>query len=188
MRYVISEMDKITLDTNVLRDWAWSEGGSLENRYGNLNAKKEEIQQLVYRLKSLRDRGACELGVTTQLYTDYDHKKPDNLPGYIREMIGPYVNVAKPAIFAFPLEFPVKFVDKEKVKEIFEVIFPNAEPGDKNYDMNHKDALLLYAHMMAERDIFITSDTAILRQRDLLEQKWGIKVKTLIEYVTKKLS
>lgn len=181
-------MDKLTLDTNVLRDWAWSEDRSSESRYDNSNAKKEEIQQLMEILKSLRDSGACELGVTTQLYMDYDHKKPDNLPDYIREMIGPYVNVAKPAIFAFPLEFPVKFVEKEKVKEIFEVVFPNAKPGGKNYDKNYKDALQLYAHLIAERDIFITTDAAILRQRDLLEQKCGIKVKPLNEYVKKKLS
>lgn len=36
-------MDKLTLDTNILRDWAWCEGRSAEIRYNDDCQKKDEL-------------------------------------------------------------------------------------------------------------------------------------------------
>jgi hypothetical protein len=68
-------MDRLTLDTNILRDWAWCEGKSTEKRYGNNEPKKEEIKVRITELKKLRDDRVCELGITTQLYTDFSESR-----------------------------------------------------------------------------------------------------------------
>ncbi len=181
-------MDKLTLDTNILRDWAWCEGKSTEARYGNSEAKRQELRCLFARLRALRDNMVCELGVTTQLYTDYgDHRRSDSsLPKHIQEMIGPYVSIATPAISTFPLVFPVVFVDENEIAQIFQDVFPHSNQSHKNYSKNRKDTLQLYAHRVAGRDYFVTSDRAILDSRPLLAQNRGIQVKPLGEYVSEK--
>jgi len=65
-------MDKLTLDTNVVRDWAWCDGKSEEIRYGNDPTVLRRLKNQFETLKSLRGQGKCELGITNQLFTDYE--------------------------------------------------------------------------------------------------------------------
>ena len=177
-------MDKLTLDTNVLRDWAWHEGKSTETRYTkNAEAKRKELKLLFERLITLRDTGMCELGITTRLYTDYG-KGARELPQHIKDMIGPYVSIATPCIFGLPLVLPFVLPDNETVQRVFKDVFPHSEPGHKKYANNQKDAWQLYAHQVANRDIFITEDDGILRMRAVLAENWSIRVKSLTEYVS----
>lgn len=176
-------MDKLTLDTNILRDWAWSEGRSAEPRYAHNAAKRKELEDLFKKLQALRDAGVCEIGITSQLFTDYG-KELRELPQYIVDMIiGPYVYIAPPDMFGFPLSFPVVFPDKGEVQRIFDDVFPNSRPGHKKYHKNQKDAWQLYAHQATGRDIFVTEDEGILRRQSILAEKWNIQVKSLHEYV-----
>ena len=176
-------MDKLTLDTNILRDWAWCEGKSTEMRYAqNAEAKRKELKALFEKLRVLRDKGVCEIGITTRLYMDYG-KGPKELPQHIADMIGPYVQVASPDLFDFPLSFPVVFPDKEEFQRILKDVFPHSKPGHRRYPKNRKDAWQLYAHRVAGRDIFVTEDRGILQRQTLLAQRWNIRVKSLNEYV-----
>lgn len=176
-------MDKLTLDTNILRDWAWSEGRSTESRYiHNAEAKRKELEGLFKKLRALRDAGVCEIGITTRLYMDYG-KGPKELPQNIADMIGSYVHVAPPDMFDFPLSFPVVFPNKEGVQRIFDDVFPDSQLGHRKYHKNQKDAWQLYAHQATDRDIFVTEDKGILQRQSTLAEKWGIQVKSLREYV-----
>lgn len=176
-------MDRLTLDTNVIRDWAWCDGRSKETRYGNDQTILREIKKRFEALKSLRDQGRCELGITNQVFTDYE-KDSDELPKHIDEMIGPHVGFALPSISTFPLIFPTVFVDENEINAIFQCVFPNSLPHHKRYRKNQKDALQLYAHRVAQRDYFITSDEQILAARDMLSNAWDIRAMTLAEYLS----
>lgn len=179
-------VNRLTLDTNILRDWAWCEGRSTESRYTqDAEAKRRELRALFEKLTTLRDTGVCEIGITTRLYMDYG-KGSRELPQYMSDMIGPYVRVAPPDMSDFPLSFPVVFPRTEQVQQvqrIFEDVFPHSKPGHGRYLENQKDAWQLYAHQVAGRDTFITQDKGILRMRSVLADKWGIHVKSLREYV-----
>jgi len=176
-------MDKLTLDTNILRDWAWCEDKSAESRYAqNAEVKRKELKTLFDELTALREAGVCEIGITTQLYMDYGTGS-NELPQHIADMIGPYVRVAPPDMFGFPLSFPAVFPNKEEVQRIFEAVFPYSKPGHRKYYKNRKDAWQLYAHQAAGRDIFVTEDKGILWKQSLLTEKCGIQVKSLGEYV-----
>ena len=175
-------MDKLTLDTNMLRDLAWSHNKSEEKRYDGDEVKRGELKELFDELRALRDKGVCELGITTQLYTDYGDI-PGNLPDYINEMIGTYVNIASPNITTFPVGFPIAFPENGEIEQLFADVFPDSRPGDKNYKKNQKDVLQLYAHRVANRDIFITSDLNILRKRLILAGNWEIQVMTREDYI-----
>ena len=160
-------MDKLTLDTMILRDWVWSEGRTTEKRYGNNDTKRVEIQQQFSEIVILRELGVCELGVTTQLYTDYGETR-GKLPEEIEEMIGPYVNIVVPSTITFPLVFPIVFPERNKIEQMFDDLFPDSRPENRNYAKNQKDALQLYAHLISMRDFFITEDTQILKKNDIL--------------------
>lgn len=176
-------MDKLTLDTNILRDWAWSEDRSVESRYAqDAETKHRELEVLFEKLQTLRDAGVCEIGITSQLYMDYG-KEPKELPQHIVDMIGPYVHVVPPDMFGFLLSFPVIFPDKEKVQRIFDDVFPNSRPDHRKYHKNQKDAWQLYAHQATGRDIFVTEDKGILQRQSTLAEKWNIRVKSLHEYI-----
>jgi hypothetical protein len=175
-------MDKLTLDTNTLRDWAWSEGIGNEYRYGGSEIMRAQVSRLFAQLKALRDNGMCEIGVTTQLYTDYDGTS-GRLPEHIQQMLGTYVKIATPALFMFPLVLPFAGAGENSPEEIFRVVFPLSRRGQRKYESNHKDALQLCAHKVAGRDFFITTDRAILRKKAALAQQFGIEVRSVDEYV-----
>ncbi|SRR5258708_32435462 len=175
-------MDKLTLDTNVLRDWAWVEGISPDKRYDNDKTKHEQLRRHFAALKALRDTGKCEFGITTQFYTDYDETKGD-IPAYIQNMIGQYVDIAVPAIFGFPVVFPMVFPNLSELEAIFTTLFPDSQPDHNKYDNNRKDALQLYAHKIAERTFFLTSDKAIIRKQLELAQLWKIEIRTVEAYL-----
>jgi hypothetical protein len=179
-------MDKLTLDTNVIRDWAWCDGRSKETRYKNDAARLRELKRQFDALKSLRDQGKCELGVTNQLLTDFESESGE-LPKHIEEMIGPYISIASPRISTFPLMFPVTFVDKKEIDAILQCVFPDSRPHHKKYSKNRKDALQLYAHRVASRDYFMTSDEQILAAHDILSAKWNVETTTLAQYLSMSL-
>ena len=178
-------METLTLDTNVLRDWAWAENRSTEERYGGDPSKRAELKGLFNKLRELRDQGKCELAITNQIFTDYG-KDPDELPAYLSEMIGSYVIYAVPSISTLPLIFPFVFADENEIEAILKDVFPYTKPWHKKYKRNRKDALQLYAHKVAKRDIFLTSDNAILSSRRVLWIKWGIRVMALEEYIRRR--
>ncbi len=177
-------MDTLTLDTNVLNDWAWAEGRSSDKRYSNDPAKRDALANMFSRLKHLRDKGNCELGLTNQIFTDYE-KDAGELPSFIEEMIGPYVSYALPSISTFPMIFPFVFAKENDIQSILTDVFPHSKPEHKKYKHNKKDALQLYAHQVAKRDIFLTSDRSIVAARKILLSKWQIHVMTLEEYIQK---
>jgi hypothetical protein len=76
----------------------------------------------------------------------------------------------------------------EEVERIFKDVFPDSEPYHKEYNSNQKDALQLYAHKIADRDLFVTTDKTILNKRFVLAKNWGIQVQSLDEYVSKRKS
>ncbi len=174
-------MDRVTLDTNVLRDLAWCEGDSSQVRYGNDKARRAQLKQQFATLLALRDQGRCELGITTQVYTDYGR---DTLPPPIQALIGPYVRISTPGISTIPLAIPFVIANTEDLERIQRLVFPTTQPCSSSYQRARKDALQLYAHKVAGRDFFITSDTAILRAGALLRARWGIQVLTLEQYIS----
>jgi len=178
-------MDLLTLDTNALRDWAWSENRTSEKRYGNNPEKKIALRETFNKLRNLKSIGKCEIGITTQIYTDYE-KSVGELPDYIEEMIGSFADVSfsSPSISTFPMTLPFVLVDKDEIQGIFRDVFPNSKPHHKKYKKNRKDALQLYAHKIAGRDYFITTDSTILRAKDILKSKWLIKVETPESYIS----
>ena len=165
---------------------AWSEEREEEKgRYRNNKTIQRLYRCLFGILRDLRDNGVCKLGITTQLYTD-QVKTPSKLPQYIEEMIGPYVDIAAPSITTFPLSFPVVFPEEHEIEQLFKDVFPQSEPHHERYNNNQRDALQLYAHKVADRDFFITSDTGILKRQSVLAQNWDIHVKSLCGYTAEK--
>lgn len=181
-------MDKLTLDTNILRNWAWCEGRSLESRYNNDETVRNKLKALFNTLIGFRNNGLVEFGITTQLYTDYE--TDGKLPKHIEDMIGPYVILATPSIFTFPVVFPIVFVEEGDIEQLLNDVFPDSKPHHKKYPRNQKDALQLYAHMIARRDFFITTDRGIVNSQSasILLKKWNIQVKSLDTYVSEKVS
>jgi hypothetical protein len=175
-------MDKLTLDTNILRDWAWAEERSNEKRYEKDLSKKPKLVSLFSDLRMLRNNGICELGITNQIFSDFE-KSVGELPTFIEEMIGSYVTYSTPSISTFPMFFPFVFANIGEIESILVDVFPNTSPDHRKYKSNKKDALQLYAHKIAKRDIFLTSDKKILEAHGLLCKKWGIEVSTLEYYV-----
>jgi len=179
-------MDELTLDTNVIRDWAWCDGRSKEMRYGNDPTMLRKIKIQFEALKSLRDQGKCELGITNQVFTDYESDSGE-LPKHIKEMIGPYVSIASPRISTFPLMFPLAFVDEKEINAIIQCVFPDSLPHHRRYRKNWKDALQLHAHRVAHRDYFVTSDAQILAAHGMLSDTWNIRAISLVEYLSMSL-
>lgn len=180
-------MDTLTLDTNVLRDWSWVEGKVLEKRYKDDPNKKESLRTLFSKLTKLRDDKVCEIGITNQIFTDFE-KDWNDLPSFINEMIGSHVSYASPSISTIPMMVPFVVLDKDEIFSILNDVFPNAKPKHKKFLSYKKDALQLYAHKVANRDVFLTSDEKILLSREILFSRWSINVMTLDEYINNKVS
>ncbi|MDP1714376.1 MAG: hypothetical protein Q8L41_06470 [Anaerolineales bacterium] len=179
-------MDKLTLDTNVLRDWSWVEGKILEKRYNDDPSKRESLKILFSKLTKLRDEGICEIGITNQICTDFE-KDWNELPTFINEMIGSHVSYVLPSISTLPMMLPFVLLDEDEVFSILNDVFPGAKPEHKKFPSYKKDALQLYAHKVANRDVFLTSDEKIILSREILFSKWKIKVMTLEEYINNKV-
>lgn len=175
-------MYKLTLDTNILKDWLWCKGLYPGNRYSGQPEKKEILKPLFLKLKELSDNQVCELGITTQVYTDCGDSA-EITKELLESIIGKHIECGSPDILNFPLVFPVIFPDKKEIQRIFSTVFPDSKPVDKKYMKNCKDALQLYAHMVAARDYFITSDEAILRASEKLEADYEIKVLNLVSSI-----
>jgi len=178
----VKSVVKATLDTNALRDLAWALDRSKEARYRGLPEKQGQVLQAFERILQLRDEGRCELGVTTQLYSDFA-KSRANLPQDLQELIGDHVDIALPSVFGFPLAFPTVFADKDEYDRLFVDVFPHSREKHKKFNKNRLDAWQLYAHKVASRDVFITSDKGILRMHPVLMKKWSIRVQSPEEFV-----
>ena len=176
-------MEGLTLDSNVIRDWAWCEERSFETRYESGNqGMKDHLVSLFNLLREARDAGKVEIGITTQVYTDFE-VSIGGLPVHIEEMIGPYVQLSGPSISTFPMMFPFVFADADEIDEVLKCVFPGALPTGKKHKNRRKDALQLYAHKIADRDFFITSDKAILSANERLRDTFSIVAVTLEEYL-----
>jgi hypothetical protein len=175
-------VDKLTLDTNILRDWAWASGKSHEVRYGGSAGKREEVFDAVSLLISVRDAGLCEFGVTTQVYTDFESDAGD-LPEHIEDLLGSYVPLTSPSISVFPMTLPFVLADTDEIRAISDTVFPSPHPTEDKSAKRRKDALQLYAHKIAMRDVFLTNDKAILRAQNPLAKQHGIAVMSPSEYL-----
>ena len=175
-------MDRLTLDTNIIRDWVWATGKSAERRYGGSAQARSRVLDLMNAMFQARDAGLCDFGVTTQVYTDYE-KDVGELPAHVQDLIGSYVPLASPSISVFPMTFPFVLADVDEIQEIMAAVFPSSSPGERAYSKQRKDALQLYAHKVAMRDVFLTNDKAILRARQLLAERQTITVMSPSEYV-----
>ena len=174
--------DKLTLDTNVINDWAWCEGKiDLQKRHGGDQKRKLELAEFFQKLKLFRDNGVCELAITSQIFADH-HQTPERLPAYIHEMVGPYVSIAAPG-FGVPTVVPFAVIDPGELDRLFADTFPNSKPQDKKYRSNRTDALQLYAHKIAERDYFLTGEKTNRWPREVLRDHWQIRVLSLSEYL-----
>lgn len=175
-------MDKLTLDTNVWRDWAWCEGVTSEKRYGNDANQKNVLHQNFAKLKSLHSQNLCEIANPLQIYLDFK-KSGWKLPSVLENFISQNSDKNLPVVFSYPLAFPVVFGNKEKYEELFSHIFPDSNRGDKKYESNHRDTMLLYAHIIAQQEIYITSDKAILKCEQELQNDWGTRAMNLSGYI-----
>jgi hypothetical protein len=178
--------EKLTLDTNSIRDWAWCEGLSSETRYNNDPAIKATFTKTFNDLRRLRDDGICEIGVTTQIFSD-NHQTRGELPVHIANMIGVYANISVPSLMSFPLVFPIVFPDKQKFERLFKDIFSDSLSTHHKYQSNRLDAWQVYAHKVASRDYFVTHDKTILRASETLKSKWEILVISVEEYVSNRV-
>ncbi len=57
-----------------------------------------------------------------------------------------------------------------------EILFPGADRNRPRHRNRISDVDYLFAHLLAGRDVFVTSDRAILCHRRRLEQDFGLRV------------
>lgn len=179
-------MDKITLDTNSWRDWAWSEGIRSETRHGGDSTKKQGLKADFAKLRSLRQKNLCDIGNPMQIYLDFE-KTDWKLRSDLQAFIASHSDTQIPVVFSFPLAFPMVFGLPDEYDSLFNLIFPDAKPEHKKYKSSRVDAMLLYAHIKADRDIFITSDKAFLRAKDKIKSNWQATVMSLETYLRNSL-
>ena len=173
------------MDTNVIRDWAWCKKWSNEERYQNDEVIRNYLKVLFNKLLAFRESGICELGITNQIYTDYE-KDTGQLPNFIEKIIIKFTPISIPTISTLPMILPTVLADSNMINEILQTVFPNSKLEHRMYGKNQKDALQLYAHWAAKRDFFITSDKSIETAKKTLLKNWGIDVKKLEEYILSK--
>ena len=172
----------LTLDTNALRDLAWLLVKTHEDRYPGQPDKAQETRQAFTKLLALRDAGKVELAVTTNLYSDF-WKSRSVLPPHLNSLMGKHVSLATPTLFAFPLAFPTVFADMPMYERLFWDTFPGSRLGHRKYGDNRRDAWQLYTHLVAHRDVFVTTDKLILAREEILRTKWAICVMAPIECI-----
>ena len=175
-------MDTLTLDTNIIRDWIWCNDLSNESRYQDQPNKKEELLALFRNLKKLSEQQKCDLGVSTQIFTDAGDTAQKLLEKMESEL-ETKIELESPSITTFPIKYPIVMPNKSEITKIFETVFPGSRPDDKKYLSNRKDALQLYAHKVTKRDYFLTSDKRILFAKEELNRNYGIKVLDLESYI-----
>lgn len=175
-------MDTLTLDTNAWRDWAWCEGITVEKRYNDALDKKRDMRREFARLRLLQSKKICEIGNPSQVFLDFKRTEW-NLPQKLQEFIDKNSDSIIPCVFSFPLCYPIVFGSREDYEKLFTLIFPDSQEKDKKYLSNRVDTMLLYANILDKRDVFITSDKAILRHKNELRFDWKTKVATLANYL-----
>lgn len=178
-------MDLLTLDTNIVRDIEWVIGKVKNERYRDWPDKGERVRRSINKLLKLKDEGRCHLGVTNQIYKDVEDDDPKNMPlGVVGEAIEKHVEVIG-GLFEFDgLVWPINFPDNKIIEEIRNEVFPGRNDATtKGYRRSEKDARQLYTHLAMKRDYFITDDGKINDAKRKLLNEWGIKVKTLSEYI-----
>jgi hypothetical protein len=175
-------MDKLTLDTNALRDWAWADGLTAEQRHQG--AQRDELRAAYVQLTKLRDAGRCELAVPPQISLDFAQSS-GNPPAPLAALIGTVVELTTPSLTTFPIHFPAVYFDDNAFNAIFRIVYPSAKIDDARYENHQRDTLLLYAHWVASRDIFITSDKAILNAGAELRKNRAITVSGIREYIAR---
>ena len=176
-------MDRLTLDSNALRDWAWAEDLTGEDRHRG-SSEREPIRNAYRSLTGLRDAGVCELAVPPQIYSDF-WQSNGAAPAGLAALIGSVVELTTPSLTTYPIHFPAVFFNEEALETIFRVVYPSSKTTDARYDSHRRDALLLYAHCKASRDFFVTSDGAILNAAARLEKEWSITVSGIRDYVAR---
>jgi hypothetical protein len=176
-------VDKITLDTNTWRDWAWCVGKTNDVRYNNDLATKQRLTQCFKQLDQQRLAGQCRIAAPLQRFIDFQksgYKLPSGLEEFIRETQDEDIS----AIASFPLAFPFSFPPEGMHDDVFALAFPHSKPGDRKYESNNKDTTLLVAHILAKQHVFLTSDNAILRASAGLKQKYNTEAQDVCSYVT----
>jgi hypothetical protein len=174
-------MDKLTLDTNALRDWAWANGLTAEKRHQR-SADRDFYLCAYSDLTRLRDAGICELAVPPQFSADFwrtDGVPPEDLA----RLIGPTIALVTPGLSTYPIHYAAEYFDEKTSEDLFRAIYPQTLPCHKKYRSNQRDAILIYAHFVAQRDYFITSDGAIIDAAVQLKRRWSLNVVRIGDYV-----
>lgn len=137
------------------------------------------------RLLKKHETGSVEIAVTSRLHNDIP-------PGALWEQIQDL-----PIVAAARLPSPAR-VDwstvggpdavadddlSQEAQTLMKLLFPMADPMSTKHHSRIADVDHLLAHKMSGRDVFITSDKAILNRARQLEQTQGIRVSTAIAFL-----
>lgn len=178
-------MDEITLDTNAWRDWAWCEEATSDIRHGNDQTKKAKLKWEFATLRDLRSQGQCEIANPIQIYLDF--KESDwQLPDDLQKFINNNSDKSLPSLSVFPMTFPFILIDKDEYEKLFKSIFSHLKIGDNKYLSSRVDTTLLYTHILAKRDFYITSDKVVIRSQIPLKDDYKVTVMTLEDYLSMK--
>lgn len=139
-------MDTLTLDTNILNDWLWAESKTPFKRYNDDPMKRSQFLLMFNELKKLRDAGMCELGVTTQLYTDHS-ETGSKLPEHIESIIGSYVALAGPSLMILPFTLPQFLLTRRNWKSYLKTPFLSLKKRISNIQITGK---IYYNYMHTE--------------------------------------
>jgi hypothetical protein len=140
--------EKLTLDTNLIREWM----------------DQRDKVDVVNRLLELGRKGAVELAVTARIHQDIWYgelaERLQELPDLGIETTG---SVTRLGLW----ELGRDLLGSQAFLEWAEGLALD-EPDGRDFDH-------LHAHMLQERDFFLTWDKAILRLKETLWTKWHIR-------------
>ncbi len=159
----------LTLDTNVLWDLI------VPDRPGHEDAS---------RLFALHQDGQVSIAATTRVDADV-RKEP------LRSMLDELEVVTNPIGTAFTvgisrLDGGDMIVDEnygQTGQALMDLIFPTADPQGRKHPNRVADIDHLLGHKLNGRDIFITNDGPILRQRKKLADDFGIQVMSPVQFL-----
>ena len=162
-------MLKVTIDTNVIIN--------------------EKTRELVAQIKQLTEKGLIDIAVTTRVVADKDQ---DTKKGRKSEHLKEFDHYPKVGT-VFRLDFSRLnsgdyLVGDEHVQvsqQIEEFLFGKISMDDKRAHNKIADVDHLVGHYFAKRDVFITQDDRMWRERNVLREQLGIVVEKPQEFLSR---
>ena len=153
---------KLTVDTNILRD-AIDPG-----RAGHGVAVK---------LLGLHQAARCDVALTTRIDVDVPHdplrSEIEALP-ILQDLVGTVFRLDYSRV-GFG-DFLASDEQAREADELMDLLFPGADPNSPRHRNRIADVDHLIGHKAVKRDVFVTSERAILRRKDELRDRFGITV------------